>query len=282
VIHADIDPAEIGKNRYADVPIVGDVKETISALIPALKKALEKNRPDLTPWLRQMNSLRSTYPLGYDTPADGSVSPQYVIERLGKIAGPDAIYVAGVGQHQMWASQFVSYEKPRTWLNSGGLGTMGYSVPAAMGAKVGAPDTTVWAIDGDGCFQMTNQELVTCALNNIPIKVAIINNESLGMVRQWQTLFYEGRYSNTNLESKRVPNFPMLAEAMGCVGLSCERPEDVDKTIEKAMSINDQPVVVDFRVFRDAMVWPMVAAGTSNDDIMVARELAPDWDSQEL
>jgi acetolactate synthase-1/2/3 large subunit len=282
VIHADIDPAEIGKNRYADVPIVGDVKETISALIPALKKALEKNRPDLTPWLRQMNSLRSTYPLGYDTPADGSVSPQYVIERLGKIAGPDASYVAGVGQHQMWASQFVSYEKPRTWLNSGGLGTMGYSVPAAMGAKVGAPDTTVWAIDGDGCFQMTNQELVTCALNNIPIKVAIINNESLGMVRQWQTLFYEGRYSNTNLESKRVPNFPMLAEAMGCVGLSCERPEDVDKTIEKAMSINDQPVVVDFRVFRDAMVWPMVAAGTSNDDIMVARELAPDWDSQEL
>ena len=282
VIHADIDPAEIGKNRYADVPIVGDVKETISALIPALKKALEKNRPDLAPWLRQMNSLRSTYPLGYDTPADGSVSPQYVIERLGKIAGPDAIYVAGVGQHQMWASQFVSYEKPRTWLNSGGLGTMGYSVPAAMGAKVGAPDTTVWAIDGDGCFQMTNQELVTCALNNIPIKVAIINNESLGMVRQWQTLFYEGRYSNTSLESKRVPNFPMLAEAMGCVGLSCERPEDVDKTIEKAMSINDQPVVVDFRVFRDAMVWPMVAAGTSNDDIMIARELAPDWDSQEL
>ena len=282
VIHADIDPAEIGKNRFADVPIVGDVKETISALIPALKKALEKNRPDLTAWLRQMYSLRSTYPLGYDTPADGSVSPQYVIERLGKIAGPDAIYVAGVGQHQMWASHFVSYEKPRTWLNSGGLGTMGYSVPAAMGAKVGAPDTTVWAIDGDGCFQMTNQELVTCALNNIPIKVAIINNESLGMVRQWQTLFYEGRYSNTNLESKRVPNFPMLAEAMGCVGLSCERPEDVDKTIEKAMSINDQPVVVDFRVFRDAMVWPMVAAGTSNDDIMVARELAPDWDSQEL
>jgi len=282
VIHADIDPAEIGKNRFADVPIVGDVKETISALIPALRKALENNRPDLSAWLRQMNSLRSTYPLGYDKPADGSVSPQFVIERLGKIAGPDAIYVAGVGQHQMWASQFVSYEKPRTWLNSGGLGTMGYSVPAAMGAKVGAPDTTVWAIDGDGCFQMTNQELVTCALNNIPIKVAIINNESLGMVRQWQTLFYEGRYSNTSLESKRVPNFPMLAEAMGCVGLSCERPEDVDKTIEKAMSINDQPVVVDFRVFRDAMVWPMVAAGTSNDDIMIARELAPDWDSQEL
>jgi acetolactate synthase-1/2/3 large subunit len=282
VIHADIDPAEIGKNRFADVPVAGDLKVTMKALIPALTKALAKNRPDLTPWWRQMNSLREKYPLGYDLPADGSVSPQYVIERIGKISDPDSIYVAGVGQHQMWASQFISYEKPRTWLNSGGLGTMGYAVPAAMGAKVGAPDTTVWAIDGDGCFQMTNQELTTCALNNIPIKVAIINNESLGMVRQWQTLFYEGRYSNTNLESKRVPNFPMLAEAMGCVGLSCERPEDVDKTIEKAMSINDQPVVVDFRVHRDAMVWPMVAAGASNDDIKIARETAPDWDSQEL
>ncbi len=282
VIHADIDPAEIGKNRFADVAVLGDLKNTISALIPALKTALAKNQPDLAPWLHQMNSLQAAYPLGYDKPNDGTLSPQYVIERLGKISGPDAIFAAGVGQHQMWASQFVSYENPRTWLNSGGLGTMGYAVPAAMGAKVGAPDTTVWAIDGDGCFQMTNQELVTCALNNIPIKVAIINNESLGMVRQWQTLFYEGRYSNTNLESKRIPNFPMLAEAMGCVGLSCEREEDVDATIEKAMGINDQPVVIDFRVHRDAMVWPMVAAGTSNDDIMVARETAPDWDSQEL
>ena len=282
VIHCDVDPAEIHKNRFADVPVIGDVKHTLQALIPALKAALAKNQPDLSAWLRQMNSLKSSYPLGYDQPSDGSLSPQYVIERLGKMSGPDTIFTSGVGQHQMWAAQFISYEKPRTWLNSGGLGTMGYAVPAAMGAKVGAPDTTVWAIDGDGCFQMTNQELVTCALNNIPVKIAIINNESLGMVRQWQTLFYEGRYSNTSLESKRVPNFPMLAEAMGCVGLSCERPEDVDATIEKAMSINDQPVVVDFRVHRDAMVWPMVAAGTSNDDIMIARETAPDWDSQEL
>ncbi|CAB5119162.1 MAG: acetolactate synthase large subunit [Actinobacteria bacterium] len=282
VIHADVDPAEIGKNRFADVPVLGDLKHTIAALIPALKVALSKNRPDLSAWLRQMNSLKATYPLGYDVPSDGSLSPQYVIERLGKISGPQTIFASGVGQHQMWASQFISYENPRTWLNSGGLGTMGYAVPAAMGAKVGAPDTTVWAIDGDGCFQMTNQELTTCALNNIPIKVAIINNESLGMVRQWQTLFYEGRYSNTSLESKRIPNFPMLAEAMGCVGLSCDRPEDVDATIEKAMSIDNQPVVVDFRVNRDAMVWPMVAAGTSNDEIMIARETAPDWDSQEL
>ncbi len=282
ILHADIDPAEIGKNRHADVAVVGDVRETIAALIPALKAALAKNKPDLTAWLRQMNSLKSTYPLGFDIPEDGSLSPQLVIQRIGQISGTDTIFTSGVGQHQMWASQFISYEHPRTWLNSGGAGTMGYGVPAAMGAKVAAPNSTVWAIDGDGCFQMTNQELVTCALNNIPIKVAIINNESLGMVRQWQTLFYDSRYSNTSLESKRVPNFPMLAESMGCVGLACERPEDLDKTIEKAMSINDQPVVVDFRVHRDAMVWPMVAAGTSNDEIMIARATAPDWDSQEL
>jgi acetolactate synthase-1/2/3 large subunit len=282
ILHADIDPAEIGKNRHADVAVVGDVRETMAALVPALKAALAKNKPDLTAWLRQMNSLKSTYPLGFDIPEDGSLSPQLVIQRLGQISSTDTIFTAGVGQHQMWASQFISYEHPRTWLNSGGAGTMGYGVPAAMGAKVAAPDTTVWAIDGDGCFQMTNQELVTCALNNIPIKVAIINNESLGMVRQWQTLFYDSRYSNTSLESKRVPNFPMLAESMGCVGLACDRPEDLDKTIEKAMSINDQPVVVDFRVHRDAMVWPMVAAGTSNDEIMIARATAPDWDSQEL
>ena len=282
IIHADIDPAEIGKNRHADVAVVGDLKNVLRALVPATKVALAKSAPDLTPWLNEVYGWRSKFPLGYDKPSDGSVSPQYVIERIGKISGPDTIFAAGVGQHQMWASQFIGYEKPRTWLNSGGLGTMGYAVPAAMGAKVGAPDTTVWAIDGDGCFQMTNQELVTCALNNIPIKVAVINNESLGMVRQWQTLFYNQRYSNTDLHSKRIPDFKLLAEAMGCVGLRCESPGDVDKTIEAAMAINDRPVVVDFNVHRDAMVWPMVAAGTSNDDITVARSMAPVWDSQEL
>jgi acetolactate synthase-1/2/3 large subunit len=282
IIHADIDPAEIGKNRHADVAIIGDLKNILRALNPATKIALSKSAPDLTPWLAETYGWRSKFPLGYDKPSDGSVSPQYVIERIGKISGPDTIFAAGVGQHQMWASQFIGYEKPRTWLNSGGLGTMGYAVPAAMGAKVGAPDTTVWAIDGDGCFQMTNQELVTCALNNIPIKVAVINNESLGMVRQWQTLFYNQRYSNTDLHSKRIPDFKLLAEAMGCVGLRCERPEDVDKTIEAAMAINDRPVVVDFNVHRDAMVWPMVAAGTSNDEITIARSMAPVWDSQEL
>ena len=277
VIHVDIDPAELGKNRSVDVPINGDLKAVIKALIPAIKQ-----KPEMGAWWSALNKLKATYPVGYDKPADGSLAPQYVIERIGQISGSDSIYVAGVGQHQMWTSQFINYEKPRTWLNSGGAGTMGYAVPAAMGAKVGAPDTTVWAIDGDGCFQMTNQELVTCALNNIPIKVAIINNESLGMVRQWQTLFYKGRYSNTDLKSKMVPDFVKLADAMGCVGLRCEDPSDVDATIEKAMSINDQPVVIDFRVNRDSMVWPMVAAGTSNDDIMIARETAPDWDSQEL
>lgn len=282
IIHADIDPAEIGKNRYADVPIIGDLAPIMRELAPAVEQEFKKRKPDLTTWWRQMNSLRSTYPLGYNEPSDGSVSPQYVIERIGQLTGPDAIYVAGVGQHQMWASQFIKYENPRSWLNSGGLGTMGYAVPAAMGAKVGAPDTPVWAIDGDGCFQMTNQELVTCALNDVPVKVAIINNESLGMVRQWQTLFYKERYSNTDLHSKRIPDFAKLAEAMGCVGLRCESKGDVDRIIKEANSINDAPVVVDFSVHRDAMVWPMVAAGTSNDDIMIAKEMAPDWDSQEL
>ncbi len=278
VIHADVDPAEISKNRLADVPIVGDAREVIRELSAALAA---ESLPDLAAWWRQVDGWRTTYPLGYDEPADGSLSPQYAISRIGQIAGPDAIYVAGVGQHQMWAAQFISYEKPYTWLNSGGLGTMGYAVPAAMGAQVGQPDATVWAIDGDGCFQMTNQELATCAVEGIPIKVGVINNGSLGMVRQWQTLFYEGRYSNTDLRRDRrqyVPDFVGLAEALGCVGLRCESAAEVDATIEKAMAITDRPVVIDFVVHQDAMVWPMVTAGTSNDDIQVARDTAPDFD----
>ena len=282
IIHADIDPAEIGKNRHADVPIVGDVGEVMAELVSALREEMAAGRQgDYEGWWVQLNRWRDTYPLGYDLPDDGSLSPQYVIERLGALSGPDAIMAAGVGQHQMWGAQFVKYEKPRTWLNSGGLGTMGFAVPAAMGAKVGMPGSVVWAIDGDGCFQMTNQELVTCAINDIPIKVALINNSSLGMVRQWQTLFYNQRYSETDLHSHRLPDFVKLADAYGCHGLRCETPEEVDSVIEKALSINDAPVVIDFVVHRDAMVWPMVAAGTSNDDIMVAREMAPSWDTEE-
>jgi acetolactate synthase-1/2/3 large subunit len=279
IIHADIDPAEIGKNRAVDVPIVGDCREVISDLIVALKTEADAGHTgDYEGWVAFLSGIKRTYPLGYDKPTDGGLSPQYVIERLGAIAGPETIFTSGVGQHQMWAAQFIGYENPNTWINSGGLGTMGFSVPAAMGAKVGMPDSTVWAIDGDGCFQMTNQELATCTINDIPIKVAIINNESLGMVRQWQTLFYNERYSNTDLHSKRIPDFVKLADAYGCVGLACESPDDVDATINKAMEINDVPVVVDFRVHRDAMVWPMVAAGTSNDDIKYARDLAPKFD----
>jgi acetolactate synthase-1/2/3 large subunit len=283
VIHADIDPAEIGKNRLADVPIVGDCREVIADLIVAIQAEQDKGTTgDYEGWVKFLAGVKTQYPLGYDAPADGGLAPQYVIERLSAIAGPEAIYVAGVGQHQMWATHFVQYEHPNTWINSGGLGTMGFAVPAAMGAKVGCPDTTVWAIDGDGCFQMTNQELATCTIEGIPIKVAVINNESLGMVRQWQTLFYGGRYSSTDLDSKRVPDFVKLAEAYGAVGLACDSPSDVDATINKAMEINDVPVVVDFRVERDAMVWPMVAAGTSNDDIKYARDMAPEFEEDDL
>jgi acetolactate synthase-1/2/3 large subunit len=303
IVHADIDPAEIGKNRIADVPIVGDVKEVLADLTAALATeefaaARGRDAADrYTAWWDQLNRWRETYPLGYDLPADGTLSPQQVIERIGRLAPEGTIFTAGVGQHQMWAAHYLPFESPGTWLNSGGLGTMGYAVPAALGARAGRPEATVWAIDGDGCFQMTNQELATAALNNIPIKVAIINNGALGMVRQWQTLFYNQRYSNTVLRDgptgtysgsatgdgtatstgTRVPDFVKLAEAMGCVGLRCEDAEQLDAVIEKANAINDRPVVVDFIVHEDAMVWPMVAAGTSNDEVMAARGVRPDF-----
>ena len=289
IVHADIDPAEISKNRRADVPIVGDCKEVITDLIGAVQaEHAHGHESDHAEWWLQLDQWRSRYPVGYTDPEDGSLAPQYVIERIGKLVGPDAVYLAGVGQHQMWAAQFIGYENPRTWINSGGAGTMGFAVPAALGAKVGMPDTQVWAIDGDGCFQMTNQELATCVIEGIPVKIAIINNGSLGMVRQWQTLFYNERYSNTNLGDKkaevagtRVPDFVKLAEAYGCIGLRCEKKDDVDAIIEQAMAINDQPVVIDFVVHKDAMVWPMVAAGTSNDDIKFARGMAPEWEATE-
>lgn len=286
VVHADIDPAEIGKNKRADVPIVGDLREVIADLLPELEREhAQHGKPDLEAWWRQLDAWRETFPLGYDEPTDGHLAPQHVISRIGELTGPEAIYVAGVGQHQMWAAQFIKYERPGAWVNSGGLGTMGFSVPAAMGAKVGDPDRTVWSIDGDGCFQMTNQELATCTINEIPIKVAVVNNSSLGMVRQWQTLFYESRYSNTDLHTghgtARVPDFVKLADAYGAVGLRCETKADVDATIKRALEIDDRPVVVDFTVSRDAMVWPMVAAGVSNDDIQYARGISPAWDRED-
>ncbi|BCZ25588.1 acetolactate synthase large subunit [Mycobacterium senriense] len=282
VIHADIDPAEIGKNRHADVPIVGDVKAVIIELLELLRQDGIPGKLNMTEWWAYLNEVQSTYPLSYGPQSDGSLGPEYVIEKLGQIAGPDALYVAGVGQHQMWAAQFISYEKPRTWLNSGGLGTMGFAIPAAMGAKMARPDAEVWAIDGDGCFQMTNQELATCAIEGVPIKVALINNGNLGMVRQWQTLFYQERYSQTDLatHSHRIPDFVKLAEALGCVGLRCEREEDVEDVINQARAINDRPVVIDFIVGADAQVWPMVAAGTSNDEIQAAQGIRPLFDDE--
>jgi acetolactate synthase-1/2/3 large subunit len=285
IVHADIDPAEISKNRKADVPIVGDCKEIIGELITAVTTEFDHGgKPDLTDWWTQANGWRTNYPAGYEWPDDGSLSPQYVIERIGQLVGPEAVYAAGVGQHQMWAAQFVKYENPRTWINSGGLGTMGYAVPAAMGAQFGVPGTPVWAIDGDGCFQMTNQELATCAIEGAPIKVAVINNGNLGMVRQWQNLFYSERYSNTDLgtHKHRIPDFVLLAEALGCAGLRCETKEDVDATIRRAMEINDRPVVIDFVVGKDAQVWPMVAAGTGNDEIMAVRGIRPLFDDDEV
>jgi acetolactate synthase-1/2/3 large subunit len=285
VIHVDIDPAEIGKIRHADVPIVGDAKVVIALLSDELERQMKGSKYDISEWWNYLNGLKERYPLGYTDLDDGKIAPQYVIERIGQISGPDAIYAAGVGQHQMWSAQFIKYENPNTWLNSGGAGTMGYAVPAAMGAKVALPEKLVWAIDGDGCFQMTNQELATCTINQIPIKVAIINNSSLGMVRQWQTLFYNSRYSNTDLhtgtDSVMVPDFIKLAEAYGCLAIRVEKEEDVDKAIKLAIETNDRPVVIDFIVGKDAMVWPMVPAGVSNDAVQYARDAAPIWDGEE-
>ena len=285
VVHVDIDPAEISKIRTADVPIVGDVRDVLVDLDAAFRGAAEGQKPEIAEWWSYLDGLRDEFPLGYTQPSDGLMSPQYVISRIGALTGPEGVYAAGVGQHQMWAAQFITYERPNAWLNSGGAGTMGYSVPAAMGAKVAEPDRVVWAIDGDGCFQMTNQELATCAINNIPIKVAIINNSSLGMVRQWQTLFYDGRYSNTNLNtghgSIRIPDFVKLAEAYGCLAIRVEKEEDVDAAIQTALETNDRPVVIDFVVSADAMVWPMVPQGVSNSYIQYARDHAPSFDQED-
>ena len=284
VVHIDIDAAEISKNRHADIPIVADLAKALPVLADEVARASSEGKSDITGWWRYIDRLRKRYPIGWSEPEDGRIAPQRVLARLSALAGPDAVYVTGVGQHQMWAAQFIAYERPRSFLSSSGAGTMGYCVPAAMGAQVGVPDRVVWAIDGDGSFQMTNQELATCSINNIPIKVALINNGVLGMVRQWQSLFFKKRYSNTTLnpaDGDQIPDFEMLATAYGMAARTVRSADEVDEAIEWAMGINDRPVLIDFRVSPDAMVWPMVAAGVSNDEIRYAKGMAPNWEVED-
>jgi acetolactate synthase-1/2/3 large subunit len=272
IIHIDVDPAEIGKIRNPDIPIVGDARAVLEQLIAEMERALEgTSAPVRTEWFETLRGWQAAHPLRYDQDPEGPIQQQYVIEELYRLTDGDAIVVAGVGQHQMWTSQFWRFERPRTWINSGGLGTMGYAVPAAVGAKVGMPDETVFAIDGDGCFQMTSQELITASIEGIPVKIAVMNNHSLGMVKQWQRLFYDERYHATDLTS-HTPDYVRLAEAMGCVGLRADLPAEVGPTLEKALAINDRPVVVEFRCDPDAMVFPMVPAGGSNDDVVLGPE----------
>ena len=272
VIHADIDPAEIGKNRKADVPIVGDARLVIEELISAIGAEYDKGeRGNYAAWTAQLNDWRRRFPYRYSQPDTGMLKPQFVISRISELTDGNGVYVAGVGQHQMWASQFIKFRRPRTWINSGGLGAMGFGVPAAMGAKVGRADDEVWCIDGDGCFQMTCQELATMAVEKLPVKIAIMNNAHLGMVRQWQELFYEERYSQVEF-GWDIPDYVKLAEAYGCVGLRCESVDEVDAVIEKARGVDDRPAVIDFRCDPRENCYPMVAAGTSNDDIILGPE----------
>jgi acetolactate synthase-1/2/3 large subunit len=295
VVHVDVDPAEIGKVRVPEVGIVGDCRLVIEGILEALEVAglghdegavrtdrgargrpgtKAASRPSREAWWAQLRAWQAAYPLHYEEEVDGPIKPQRVVETLRALSTPDTVVVAGVGQHQMWASQYWQFEHPFTWVNSGGAGTMGFAVPAAIGAKVGRPDRTVWAIDGDGCFQMTAQELVTATAERIPVKVAILNNAYLGMVRQWQEMFYAERYSEVYL-SPDLPDYVKWAEAMGCVGIRAETPEEVAPAIDKANAIDDRPVVVDFRTDAFEKVFPMVPAGGSNDDIVVHPAQAP-------
>jgi len=271
VIHVDIDPAELGKVRRPDVPIVGDCRLVIEELVLAVRDLLEGGVafPDRSAWKQTVSGWQETYPLTYQQSEPGeALKPQFVLERLRENTPDDTIVASGVGQHQMWTSQYWRFNHPYTWVNSGGLGTMGFSVPAAIGAKVGRPDRMVWAVDGDGCFQMTAQELVTATSERIPVKIAILNNAYLGMVRQWQEMFYDERYSEVYL-SPDLPDYKLWAEAMGCVGMRVESPEEVDAAIQKANEIDDRPVVIDFRTDSREKVYPMVPSGKANDDIIV-------------
>jgi acetolactate synthase-1/2/3 large subunit len=276
IIHVDIDPAEQGKVRRPDVPIVGDCNQVTLEILKAIKELLASGvtQADTSAWKSRVSGWREQFPLSYEASAPGgALKPQFCVEALRDAAPEGTIVCSGVGQHQMFASQYWSFEQPYTWVNSGGLGTMGFAVPAAIGAKVGQPDKTVWAIDGDGCFQMTAQELVTAAVERIPVKIAILNNSFLGMVRQWQEMFYDERYSEVYL-SPDLPDFVKWAEAMGCVGIRVESPEEVQPAIDKANSINDRPVVIEFRVDEGEKVFPMVPAGYSNDEVLLPAEQA--------
>lgn len=280
VIHIDIDPAEIGKNRQPDVPIVGDVATVLKDLIPEIKREQAVHgKPDTSHWWDVINKWREEYPITWDEPTDGSLAPQWVVKQLSDMADPNTVWVSGVGQHQMWATQIIEFNEPHSWLSSGGLGTMGFGLPAAIGARVGSArefdnKKPVWLIDGDGSFQMTSEELAAAFLDHAPVKIALLNNSVYGMVRQWQTLFYNHHYSATNLldgentsDIVDVPDFVKLAEAYGCVGMRAFTKDEAIECIKKANEINDRPVLIDFRVWKDAMVWPMVAAGDSNDNV---------------
>jgi acetolactate synthase-1/2/3 large subunit len=272
VIHVDVDPAEIGKVRKADVPIVGDARSVLKHLFDELAARRDPSlAPARTDWLTQIGAWQKSHPLAYEQQPDGPIKVQHFIERLHAAVGGEAVIAAGVGQHQMWASQFWQFTKPRSWVNSGGLGTMGFAVPAAIGAKAARPDDLVYALDGDGCFQMTCQELITASTEGIPVKVAVFNNGGYGMVKQWQNLFYGGRLSAVDLTT-HTPDYPMLAEAMGCVGLRVDHPSEIDPAIEKSLSVNDKPVVLEVVVDTEEMCFPMVPAGGSNDRVVMSRE----------